>query len=452
MKTKLPLELLKKYNKPGPRYTSYPTYPSWKGITIDKWINNIEVAMKSNDHVAFYFHVPFCKTLCAFCGCNKEITKDYSKAYEYLDALEKEFQFYEELIPENKKLIVTEIHLGGGSPSWLKPEELKRLVNLVRCSSKLILSENLEQSIELDPRTTTPEHTETLLKLGFNRVSLGIQDTNDTVLQSIRRDQPYSMVCNVVKGLRDHGIKLLNMDLVYGLPFQTPETIVKTIDDVIKLAPSRLALYSYAHVPTLKPAQKLLERDGLPSAELKMEIAEIARLKLLENGYVEVGMDHFALPSDSLYKAFIENRIHRNFMGYTVMRSNVLIGLGPSSLSDTWTAFSQNEKDFDDWKNRVNANGHGVNFGHELTEWELLRRQEILDLMCRFKAIIPKKRMSPTQESLLQDLISDNLVVVDHTDNSIIATETGKHFIRNICMAFDDALLSQGVVPYSKTI
>jgi oxygen-independent coproporphyrinogen-3 oxidase len=300
MNEKLSYTLLKKYNVPGPRYTSYPTYPAWKGITAEDWFKGFQESLKDNPTLSLYIHVPFCQTLCAFCGCTKMITKDYSKADEYIDTLHKEFYYYEKLIPDKTKIY--EIHFGGGSPSWLKPNELKRLLTPILNSKKFIIDRTiLEQSIEMDPRTTSKEHCELLKSLGFNRVSLGIQDTNDQVLKSIRRDQPLSLVTRVVSDLKANGIELFNMDLIYGLPFQTTETIKQTINDILVFRPTRLALYSYAHVPSLKPAQKLLERDGLPSPQDKMMIAEIAREMLVDAGYIEIGMDHFALKSDSLY-------------------------------------------------------------------------------------------------------------------------------------------------------
>lgn len=431
------INLLKKYNIPGPRYTSYPTYPVWKGISSDAWFNHFKTSLNKDSTLSIYIHVPFCKTLCAFCGCTKMITKDYSKADEYIDTLHKEFAYYETLIPEGTKIF--EIHLGGGSPSWLKPAELKRLLQPILNSKKLIIDRSiLEQSIEMDPRTTTAEHCQFLSELGFNRVSLGIQDTNDQVLKSIRREQPLSLVTDVVNNLKANGISLLNMDLIYGLPFQTTETIKQTVKDILVFKPTRLALYSYAHVPSLKPAQKLLERDGLPSPEEKMVIAEIARAMLIEAGYVEIGMDHFALKTDSLYHSFAKNELHRNFMGYTVQRSNVLLGLGPSSLSDSWDAFSQNEKEYPQWKELIEKQGHSIVHGHTLNEKELKRREQILNLMCEFKTEIHTEELSDSQSAKLKQLTEDELITFNN--NILSSTEIGKHFIRNICMAIDDSL------------
>lgn len=437
MKNTLPFELLKKYNQPGPRYTSYPTYPAWTGISHEQWFKHFANALNEDGSLSIYIHVPFCKTLCAFCGCTKMITKDYSKADEYIDALHREFKFYEAMIPFNTK--IHEIHLGGGSPSWLKPAELKKLLEPILNSPKLIIDrEHVEQSIEMDPRTTTPEHCEHLQELGFNRVSLGIQDTNDIVLKSIRRDQPLSLVTDVVNNLQKNNIKLLNMDLIYGLPFQTVESIKQTINDILNFRPTRIALYSYAHVPSLKPAQKLLEKDGLPDAETKMLIAETARQMLVEAGYHEIGMDHFALESDNLYQSFKKHELHRNFMGYTVQRSKVLLGLGPSSLSDSWTSFAQNEKDYKKWHELIMQNGHAIIYGHQLSSKELNRRKEILNLMCDFSSEIDLNNISNTQKLKLEKLKTDALITQD--DNHIAVTENGKHFIRNICMAIDDFL------------
>lgn len=437
MKNKLPLELLKKYNQPGPRYTSYPTYPAWKGISPTNWFENFSKALKDEPSLSIYIHVPFCKSLCAFCGCTKTITKDYSKAEEYINALHREFKFYEKMIPEGTK--IHEIHLGGGSPSWLKSNELKKLLDPIINSPKFIIDrEHIEQSIEMDPRTTTKDHCEHLSELGFNRVSLGIQDTNDIVLKSIRREQPLKLVSEVVDNLKQNQVKLLNMDLIYGLPFQTVESIKSTINDILVFRPTRIALYSYAHVPSLKPAQKLLERDGLPDPETKMIIAETARKMLIEAGYFEIGMDHFALESDSLYQSYIKNELHRNFMGYTVQRSKVLLGLGPSSLSDSWNSFAQNEKEYKDWLELIQRQDHAIIYGHILTERELTRRKEILNLMCEFESEINLDNVSNNQKLKLEKLKAD--LLIENHGSKIIVTNEGKHFIRNICMAIDDFL------------
>jgi oxygen-independent coproporphyrinogen-3 oxidase len=431
------LQLLKKYNVPGPRYTSYPTVPSWKGINEDQWFEHFQKALSGDKpSISIYIHVPFCETLCAFCGCTKMITKNRGYADEYLEAVHREFSFFETMIPEGTE--VSEIHLGGGSPSWLAPAELQTLLAPILNSKKLKINKSfLEQSIEMDPRTTTQEHCEEMLSLGFNRVSLGIQDTNAQVLKSIQRDQSLELVTRVINDLKKNGIELFNLDLIYGLPFQTPETIKQTITDILVFRPTRLALYSYAHVPSLKPAQKRLEKDGLPTAEEKMLIQEVARTMLIEAGYFEIGMDHFALPSDSLYKSFEKKELHRNFMGYTVQRSKVLLGLGPSSLSDAWTAFSQNEKDYKKWREDILAKNYSLIHGHVLTEKELFKRTKILDLMCEFETELLPSELSHNQQQKIEMLVQDQLLT--QTATTLKSTELGKQFIRNICMAIDDS-------------
>lgn len=443
------LNLLKKYNVPGPRYTSYPTFPAWTGIASNDWHLHLKKMLDTEDPgLSIYIHVPFCKSLCAFCGCTKMVTQNYSYADEFIDTLHLEFAHYEKMIPEGTK--VFEIHLGGGSPSWLKPSELECLLYPILNSPKLIIDKKiLEQSIEMDPRTTTPEHCESLARLGFNRVSLGIQDTNPVVLKSIRRDQPLELVTKVINGLKENGIKLLNLDLIYGLPFQTPESIKKTIEDILVFQPTRLALYSYAHVPSRSPSQKLLERDGLPTPEEKMRIHDVARELLIAAGYFEIGMDHFALPSDSLYKSYIKKELHRNFMGYTVQRSKVLLGLGPSSLSDAWTAFSQNEKDYKTWRELILKNKNAIIHGHILSERELHIRRKILDLMCEFETTLEEDDLDPDQKEKIRTLIADKILTKD--EKNYQATPLGKHFIRNICMAIDDSYL-KGQQIFSNTV
>jgi oxygen-independent coproporphyrinogen-3 oxidase len=431
------LQLLKKYNVPGPRYTSYPTVPSWKGINSSQWFEHFSKALSGEKpSISIYIHVPFCESLCAFCGCTKMITKNRGFASEYIEALHREFSFFEKMIPEGTE--VSEIHLGGGSPSWLNPSELRSLLSPILNSPKLKINRDfLEQSIEMDPRTTTPEHCQEMLSLGFSRVSLGIQDTNPDVLKSIQRNQPLELVTRVINDLKSNGIELFNLDLIYGLPFQTTETIKQTIKDILVFRPTRLALYSYAHVPSLKPAQKRLEKDGLPTAEEKMLIQEVARNMLIEAGYVEIGMDHFALPSDSLYKSFEKKELHRNFMGYTVQRSKVLLGLGPSSLSDAWTAFSQNEKEYKKWREDILQNSYSLIHGHVLSEKELFKRTKILDLMCEFETKISPNDLSHEQLQKIEMLVADKLLTQSATE--LKSTELGKQFIRNICMAIDDS-------------
>jgi oxygen-independent coproporphyrinogen-3 oxidase len=268
-------------------------------------------------------------------------------------------------------------------------------------------------------------------------VSLGIQDTNDKVMKAIHREQPLELVTRVVDDLKNNGIKLFNMDLVYGLPYQTTETIKETIKDILVFRPTRLALYSYAHVPTLRPSQKLLEREGLPTPEEKMKMQEITRELLIKAGYFEIGMDHFALPSDSLYKSYVKKELHRNFMGYTVQRSKVLLGLGPSSLSDAWTAFAQNEKDYKKWRDDIADKNYSLIHGHVLTDKELFKRKKILDLMCEFETELPPNELSHNQQQKLEMMVQDKLVT--QTKTTIKSTELGKQFIRNICMAIDDS-------------
>ncbi len=443
------LNLLKKYNVPGPRYTSYPPVPSWKGINSKEWYSHFQKKISDPmSGLSIYIHVPFCKTMCAFCGCNKMITKNYSHADDYIDALHKEFFLYEKMIPKGTNFF--EIHLGGGSPSWLKPSELERLLDPILNSPKLNINREIfEQSIELDPRTTTSDHSANLSRLGFNRVSLGIQDTNPLVLKSIRRDQPLELVQKVVKDLNDNGINLINMDLVYGLPFQTVDSIKETINNIVDMRPTRLAFYSYAHVPKKSPSQKLLEKDGLPNSQEKMVIHQTARELLINAGYFEIGMDHFALYEDNLYKSYTKKELHRNFMGYTVQRSKVLLGLGPSSLSDAWTAFSQNQKDYKVWRDQVLFGQSPIIFGHVLTNREIFLRKKILEMMCKFETKIDDSDLFTFQKEKIKDLIESQLLT--KKENLYQATSIGRHFIRNICMAIDESSIL-GNPEFSKTL
>lgn len=430
---KLPDYLLKKYDVPSPRYTSYPTVPAWKGIDINQWVEALSFALAHESDISFYLHVPFCQTLCSFCGCTKMITKDRSHAKEYISALHQEFSKYQALF--TKKLNVREVHLGGGSPTWLSGEELEELLNPILKSPLLDFSK-AEISIEIDPRTVTDDFIQSMSRIGVKRVSLGVQDFEDDVLKAIRRDQPYSLVENVYRKIQASGIKEINLDLVFGLPYQTLESIERTINKVIFLKPTRIAFYSYAHVPNLKPAQKLVEKAGLPEARYKRSLYEKGAELLLQAGYFEVGMDHFALQEDPLYQGHLNKTLHRNFMGYTIQESKILIGLGPSSLSDSWSAFAQNEKDYFKWKELINQGYFPIVHGHLLTEKETIKRQNILNLMCQFETEVNWDLIPQSQRDQLDRLLEDDLISIK--GKKIKATEKGQILIRNVCMAIDD--------------
>ena len=429
------MKLIEKYNVPSPRYTSYPPVPVWKGIEQKTWFHLLENSLANDPTLSLYIHVPFCRELCSFCGCTKVITKDKSKGREYLDALKAEWELTR---PHLKtKPILKEVHLGGGSPTWLEASELDELLSFFLDKEKFIFNPNeTELSIELDPRTTTYEQIQILKKHNFKRASLGIQDTHEEVLEVIRRRQSFQQVSDVFKWLKDAGINLINIDLIYGLPKQTPHTIKESLERMIELKPTRLAFYSYAHIPSLRPAQKIVERHGLPGPIEKRELYETGKKILEENGYIEIGMDHFASSDDLLYKAYNEGKLHRNFMGYTVSFSKNLLGFGPSSLSSVDKAFAQNAKEYKEWKDFINHGHSPIVHGHVLTEDEIKKRNNILDLMCKFQTEIDNEYLPVWQREKLKDLEDDQLIKWD--GQKLMTTSEGKPFIRNICMALDD--------------
>ncbi|MBS1986076.1 MAG: oxygen-independent coproporphyrinogen III oxidase [Bdellovibrionales bacterium] len=429
--------LLQKYDVPGPRYTSYPTVPAWTGLPdTETWIKAFRRRARETDYEAsLYLHIPYCRSLCTFCGCTKVITRDKTLAAPLIHALLAEFRLYRNAL--GRDLSITDIHLGGGSPTWLDPEEFTSLMRgLQDCGARPASGQEI--SIEIDPRTVTDAHLDAYRAAGVNRVSLGVQDFNPQVLHAIRREQSLAMVTELVQKLRDRGIHRINFDLVFGLPHQTPETVAATVAEVIKLQPSRIAFYGYAHVPWIKPAQKLLETQGLPTGIEKRALYEMGRSVLLKFGYREIGMDHFALPCDDLYLAAQSGQLHRNFMGYTAHQAPLLIGLGPSSLSDCGYAFAQNEKVPQMYLERVERGEWPLSHGHVLSEREIERRGLILNTICRMHTQLPQAVLSESERNQLEALEQDGLVRYDGAELRV--TEQGRPFLRNICMVFDDHL------------
>jgi len=435
------MSLIQKYNVPGPRYTSYPTVPYWEeeAFTKDLWKESlIRSFHESNakEGISLYIHLPFCESLCTFCGCNKRITKRHDVERPYIDALLKEWQLYCELLP--KKPIIKEIHLGGGTPTFFSTEHLELLINgLFENADK---AGAYEFSFEGHPNNTTREHLQTLYDLGFRRVSFGVQDYSEKVQTAIHRIQPFHNVAKVTFWAREIGYTSIGHDLVFGLPFQTVEDVIDTIDKTNSLQPDRLAFYSYAHVPWIKGnGQRGFKDEDLPKDEEKRLLYEIGKKRLAENGYHEIGMDHFALSTDSMYESFQNHALHRNFMGYTASKTQVMIGLGVSSISDSWYSFAQNVKNFEEYYDALAQNELPVFRGHILTEEDLIIRKHILNLMCRFETHWDHYGtiFSELPEVLksLHEMEADGLIIM--TPKALYVTEKGKAFVRNICMAFD---------------
>ncbi|WP_132218459.1 oxygen-independent coproporphyrinogen III oxidase [Mariniflexile fucanivorans] len=433
--------LVNKYNIAGPRYTSYPTVPYWDdaSFSLEAWKSSLKKSFdesNSKEGISLYIHLPFCESLCTFCGCNKRITKQHSVESPYINAVLKEWGLYLNLL--NDKPFIKELHLGGGTPTFFSPDNLKKLINGILNTSEL--ADNYEFSFEGHPNNTTREHLQALYDVGFRRVSYGVQDYNETVQKAIHRIQPFENVKRATELAREIGYTSVGHDIIFGLPFQTLEHVEQTILNTKELLPDRLAFYSYAHVPWIKGSgQRGFSDADLPSPELKRKQYELGKKRLAEVGYHEIGMDHFALQTDSLYKSMQNGNLHRNFMGYTASKTQAMIGLGVSSISDSWYGFSQNVKGIEEYYNLLKDNIIPVYRGHILNEEDLIIRKHILNLMCQFKttwsSTLNYFEELPEVLVKLEEMESDKLLIIEA--NKIEVTKKGQPFVRNICMAFD---------------
>ncbi len=432
--------IVAKYNVPGPRYTSYPTVPYWDESSFDYelWLSSFQKSFveSSDSGISLYIHLPFCESMCTFCGCYKRITKNHSVESIYLQAVLKEWRMYCKLLGE--KPVIKELHIGGGTPTFFSPKNLEDLINgIFSLANK---SEHCDMSFEGHPNNTTREHLQKLFDLGFRRVSFGIQDYSDTVQKAINRVQPFVNVAKVTLWSREIGYESVGHDLIFGLPFQTVEDIVDTIEKTKSLQPDRLAFYSYAHVPWIKGnGQRGFKDEDIPKDHEKRMLYEIGKKLLLKNGYHEIGMDHFALADDNLHQAYCSGNLHRNFMGYSASKTQLMIGLGVSSIGDSWYGFAQNVKDLEDYYQMLEWDKLPIFKGHLLTNEDLTVRKHILNLMCQFETSWKNQSMwldeIPEILADLKEMKKDGLIEVFY--HSIKVTEAGKAFIRNICMAFD---------------
>src|SRR5829696_6251144 len=434
--------LIRKYNQPVPRYTSYPTVPYWKqGVDKEQWKDIFASKFSEQNHVngiSLYIHLPFCESLCTYCGCNKKITTNHKVEEEYLLAIEKEWLLYRKLMKQTP--IIRELHLGGGTPTFFSPVNLQRLLKIILKYS--IIHPKHEFSIEGHPNNTTIGHLKMLYDAGFRRISYGVQDNDPEVQRIINRIQPFENVKQATENARAVGFKSVNFDLIYGLPLQTVESIERTINQVIELKPDRIAFYSYAHVPWTSKAQRLFDESHLPAAEEKILLYLKGKELLMKNGYMDIGMDHFALPTDDLYKAREEGKLHRNFMGYTTQNTGLLLGLGVSSISDAGNAFAQNEKTLHDYYASVNAGNLPVTKGFVLGEEDVAFRKYILNISCKGETEFEEKHLPLLEKYTfpkLNDLAKDKLV--NWSKQGMMLTAQGHYFIRNICSAFDLFLL-----------
>ena len=439
--------LIDKYNIPGPRYTSYPTVPYWENenFTSEKWQNTVIRAFNESnaeEGISIYVHLPFCEQLCTFCACHKRITKQHSVETPYLESVLKEWNLYLDLFNQqpttnNQQPKLKELHLGGGTPTFFSPENLKILLEGI--FSTVEIAENPEFSFEGHPNNTTKEHLQTLYDLGFRRCSFGVQDYDLKVQKAINRIQPFENVKNVTEWAREIGYRSVSHDLVFGLPHQSWEAMELTIRKTLELKPDRLAFYSYAHVPWIKGVgQRGFDENDLPSGEEKRKLYENGKKLLQDLGYIEVGMDHFSLENDDLYQSLIQKKLHRNFMGYTSSNTQLMVGLGMSAISDSWYGFAQNEKTVEDYQKRVEEGKIPVFRGHILNDEDLIIRRHILNLMCQLETTFTDKNtFAELPEALekLKEMQEDGLVELG--DNFVKITEKGRVFTRNVAMAFD---------------
>ncbi|QIZ78277.1 oxygen-independent coproporphyrinogen III oxidase [Ferrimonas lipolytica] len=430
--------LIEKYNYSGPRYTSYPTAVEFHKEFSE---NDLAQAIVGSDkqNLSLYIHVPFCHKLCYYCGCNKIITRHAHKADQYLDYLEREIKAR---APHFQQYNVTQMHWGGGTPTFLNPEQIRRLTNLLK--EQFNFADEGEFSIEIDPREIEISTLDVLAEVGFNRISVGVQDFNKKVQQAVNREQDEQFIFDLLKAAKEKGFSSTNVDLIYGLPHQTPESFNETLERIKALAPDRLSVFNYAHLPHRFAAQRKIHDEDLPTPMQKLKILENSINILTEDGYQFIGMDHFAKPDDELAKLQRAGKLHRNFQGYTTQPDADLLGLGASAISSIGNAYAQNAVDLKDYYNTIDAQGTALIKGCSLERDDFIRRAVIKQLICHFemdKTVIEQEwdinfdEYFATDIELLKPFIDDELV--QHEGNIIRVTATGNLLIRNICMCFD---------------
>ncbi len=453
------IDKLKKYDKPGPRYTSYPTAPQFnQRFTPDDLLKEILRTNEADNapDLSLYFHLPFCNTLCYFCGCNMIITQNRDRIGRYADYIKREIEVWSGLIRDDRR--VEQLHWGGGTPTHLNPAEIESLIIHIR--KHFNFTDDAEIGCEIDPRMLTREHLEALRNGGFNRISMGLQDFNEKVQKAINRIQPENMTRQVCEWVKELGFLSMNIDLIYGLPFQTPETFEDTVDRVIDISPERIAMFNYAYVPWMKKHMKLIKEDDLPAPESKLEILKMTIEKLTDSGYVFIGMDHFAKPDDELAIALKEKKLYRNFQGYSTHSGADLYAMGITSISQLPRVYSQNHKKEKEYFESVDNGQLPVARGFLLDEDDSIRRRVVMNLMCQFSldfteieeefGIIFKDYFAWGLENL-HAMEDDGLVTVD--EEGIEITESGRLLIRNIAMNFDGYFERQvDTTRYSQTV
>ena len=451
--------LVEKYDRPGPRYTSYPTAPQFHQAFAED--DYKRAAALSNQAPAkplsIYIHIPFCKSLCYYCACNKIITQKTHRAVEYLDYLKREIALQAALFDRSRKL--TQLHLGGGTPTYLTSEQLSELMSCLREHFNLDESDNHEFSIEVDPRTIDTARIAELRTQGFNRLSFGVQDFDEKVQAAVNRLQSEQQVYDLVAAARAAKFKSVSVDLIYGLPLQTVASFDTTLSKIIALRPDRIAAYSYAHLPELVRAQRLIRREDMPPPERKLELLELTIARLTAAGYVYIGMDHFALPDDELVIAREKGTLQRNFQGYSTHAQCDLIGLGVSSIGMVADSYSQSVKELSQYYARIDQGLLPVHRGYRLNDDDRLRREVIVDLMCHGRidfakieanhAIVFREYFAEALEKLAEP-VADGLVQI--SDTAVILLPQGQLMMRNVAMAFDAYLGGEQKGRFSRTV
>jgi len=430
-------QLIEKYNKAVPRYTSYPTVPHWQEEvpTQAEWFADIKKNYDEYPELSLYIHLPFCEALCTYCGCNKRITKNHSVESPYINAVLQEWKMYLQQLEQRPT--IKEIHLGGGTPTFFDAENLKRLIATILEDADL--AEGYEFSFEAHPNSTSSHHLKVLYNLGFRRISVGVQDVSPNILRAINRNQTADEVRGVTTWARAIGFTSVNYDIIYGLPFQKPSNIIDTAEFISEQKPDRIAFYSYAHVPWKSANQRAFTVKDVPSGVEKNELYDLGRFLLEMEEYKAVGMDHFCLENEALHKAYQKGEMHRNFMGYTPNYTKCSVALGASSISDSWSMYIQNEKQVEAYQAKVNAGVLPIIKGHHLSPTELMVRKHILNLMCKDRT----SWETDSRDAIAITPFLDNLIglredgLVRYNDRIIQITDMGKFFIRNICAAID---------------
>ena len=452
------LELIKRYDKSGPRYTSYPTAVQFHDKFGEQEYQRIAQGTNAaGGPLSLYFHIPFCDTVCFYCACNKIATKDRSKAQPYLNRVYKELEMQAALFDTSR--MVDQLHWGGGTPTFISPEQMRELMAQTRKYFKLHDDDSGEYSIEIDPREVTPDSIKLLRELGFNRMSLGVQDFDPQVQKAVNRIQSEAETMAALDGARKAGFKSISIDLIYGLPFQTPDRFSKTLDRILAVDPDRLSVFNYAHLPEMFPPQRRINEADLPSPQQKLDILQMTNERLQQAGYVYIGMDHFAKPGDELALAQREGHLYRNFQGYSTHADCDLIGVGVTSIGMVGNCYAQNSRTMDEYCAAIDAGHLSIFRGVELDKDDLMRREIITQLMCNFaldKQVIATRyeinfdEYFTVEQSDIAQLQQDGLIAIEGA--RIAVQPAGRFLIRNVCMVFDKYLRQSKEQRFSKVI